>query len=322
MPDFFVIGHAKCGTTALYEMLCKHPQIYMPEYKRGAGKEPWYFSRDNPNPQLTDKRSVEFTGRKGMTLQEYLSLFSEAGENQVLGEASTSYIWSRGAAERIARARPDACIIAILREPASFLRSLHQQLLVNRHEIESDFCKAVALDQPRREARLIPRRSYWPQALIYSARVRYVEQLRRYHAVFPSEQVKIVIYDDFRNDNEATVRDLLHFLGVREDVPIVPQDANPSVGIHSMRLDELRRALKQGRGPVLRLARGSGRALTTRRFREAVFYPLQKRAVYGAPPAPDEEFMNLLRRRFKPEVEALSEYLDRDFVALWGYDSG
>src|SRR5436190_8961394 len=96
MPDFFVIGHAKCGTTALYEMLCKHPQIYMPEYKRGAGKEPWYFSRDNPNPQLTDKRSVEFTGRKGMTLQEYLSLFSEAGENQVLGEASTSYIWSRG----------------------------------------------------------------------------------------------------------------------------------------------------------------------------------------------------------------------------------
>ena len=27
-----------------------------------------------------------------------------------------------------------------------------------------------------------------------------------------------------------------------------------------------------------------------------------------------------LRRRFKGEVVALSEYLDRDLVALWGYD--
>ena len=27
-----------------------------------------------------------------------------------------------------------------------------------------------------------------------------------------------------------------------------------------------------------------------------------------------------LRRRFKPEVVALSEYLGRDLVTLWGYD--
>ena len=30
VPDFFIVGHAKCGTTALYEMLRAHPQIYMP----------------------------------------------------------------------------------------------------------------------------------------------------------------------------------------------------------------------------------------------------------------------------------------------------
>jgi hypothetical protein len=27
-----------------------------------------------------------------------------------------------------------------------------------------------------------------------------------------------------------------------------------------------------------------------------------------------------LRHRFKPEVVALSEYLQRDLVSLWGYD--
>jgi hypothetical protein len=30
--------------------------------------------------------------------------------------------------------------------------------------------------------------------------------------------------------------------------------------------------------------------------------------------------MQELRRRYKPEVVALSEYMDRDLVALWGYD--
>lgn len=30
--------------------------------------------------------------------------------------------------------------------------------------------------------------------------------------------------------------------------------------------------------------------------------------------------MSELRQRFKPEVVALSEYLDRDLVRLWGYD--
>ncbi len=41
---------------------------------------------------------------------------------------------------------------------------------------------------------------------MYSEHVRYVEQLRRYHAVFPAEQVLVLIYDDFRADNEATLR--------------------------------------------------------------------------------------------------------------------
>ncbi len=39
VPDFFIVGHPKCGTTALYEMLRRHPQIFMPDIK-----EPWFFA--------------------------------------------------------------------------------------------------------------------------------------------------------------------------------------------------------------------------------------------------------------------------------------
>src|SRR5947207_1633140 len=100
IPNFFIIGHAKCGTTALWEMLRRHPQIYMPHEKGFASKEPWFFSRENPNPQLTGERSVRFTGRHEMTLEEYLTLFVEARAGQIVGEASTSYIWSTTAATR------------------------------------------------------------------------------------------------------------------------------------------------------------------------------------------------------------------------------
>src|SRR5256884_5666903 len=95
LPDFFIVGHAKSGTTALYEMLRRHPQIYMPE-----SKEPWYFSRDNPQPQITSERSVAFTGRREVTFAEYLTLFADARAGQRIGEASTSYLWSTSAARR------------------------------------------------------------------------------------------------------------------------------------------------------------------------------------------------------------------------------
>jgi hypothetical protein len=320
-PDFFIVGHAKSGTTALYEMLRRHPQIYMPEYKSGRGKEPWYFAQDNPQPQLTTERSVAFTGRREMTREQYMSLFVSAEPGQRIGEASTSYLWSRSAPARIAQERPDARIIAILREPASFLRSLHMQLLWNHHEAERDFRRALSLDDARREGREIPSYSYWPQALIYSDRVRYVEQLRRYHAVFAPEQVLTLIYDDFRADNEGTVRRVLRFLGVDENVPVESCDVNATVGVRSVRLDNLARALKAGHGPLPGAAKTLIKGLTSLELRKRVLYPFRNRVVYGAPPPADETFMLELRRRYKGEVVALSEYLNRDLVKLWGYDA-
>jgi Sulfotransferase family len=315
LPDFFIVGHAKSGTTALYEMLRAHPRIYMPDHK-----EPWFFARSNPQPQTTDERSVAFTGRRRETLEEYLSLFRHATPDQLVGEASTSYIWSATAANAIAEVLPRAKIIAILREPASFLRSLHLQLLANRVETQKDVRKALALDEDRREGRNIPKYSYWPQALIYSDRVRYVEQLRRYHAVFPPEQVLVLIYDDFRVDNTGTVRRVLRFLELEDRGPVEVMQANPTVEVRSVRLNTLTRAVGMGRGPVSSAVKATLKALTSRHVREDFIYPLRDRLVYRHPSPPDEPVMRELRKRFKPEVVALSEYLDRDLVALWGYD--
>jgi hypothetical protein len=315
-PDFYIVGHSKCGTTALYEMLRRHPQIFMPELK-----EPMFFARNPDAPMLTTgAKSFEQTGRRRETADDYLSLFTDAERDQRVGEASTFYLWSHSAPARIARAQPAARIIAILREPASFLRSLHLQMLQNHAEVEKDLRKAISLESERREGRSIPRHAYWPGALIYSERVKYVDQLRRYHAAFGPEQVLVLIYDDFRRENEETVRRVLRFLEVDETAQLQVVDANPTVGLRARRLDTLVRDVREGRGPVSRTVRGAVRGLTPWRLRNDVFYPLRRRLVYGSPQPPDEALMLELRRRFRGEVLAVSEYLNRDLVALWGYD--
>jgi Sulfotransferase domain len=315
VPDFFIVGHAKCGTTALYEMLRRHPQIFMPDFK-----EPMFFAR-NPNvpASATAPRSFEQTGRRTETLADYMALFAPAQPGQLTGEASTFYLSTEDAPARIAKAQPGARIIAILREPAAFLASLHMQMLQNQAESERDLLKAIALEDNRRQGRDIPRHAYWPRALMYSDRVRYVDQLQRYHAHFPREQVLALIYDDFRADNAATVKRVLSFLGVDADAPLQTLEANPSVNVRAVRLDSLVRDVREGRSAPARAARGAVRALTSTRLRSSVLYPLRRKLVYGESQPPDERVVAELRRRFAPEVAALSEYLERDLVTLWGY---
>jgi Sulfotransferase family len=316
VPDFFIVGHAKCGTTALYEMLRAHPQIYM-----SAVKEPQFFARNPSTPEGgTEPKTFEQTGRHRETLEQYLSLFDAARADQLVGDASTFYLWSRPAPARIARLRPDARIVAILREPASFLHSLHLQLLQNGAETEKDLRRAIALEGPRRRGERIPRRAYWPEALMYTQRVRYVEQLRRYRSHFPSEQVLVLIYDDFKRDNDATVREVLRFLGVDDAAPLQAVSANPTRAVRSARLRSAVGSVRQGRNPVSRAVRGTVLTLTSSRMRREVLHPLRQRLTYGSPPAPDESFMLELRQRFKGEVQALSDYLGRDLVSEWGYD--
>jgi hypothetical protein len=59
-PDFFIVGAFKAGTTALYEYLRAHPQIFM-----SVPKEPMYFGQD-----LTPRYTR-------MTEDEYVALFQD-----------------------------------------------------------------------------------------------------------------------------------------------------------------------------------------------------------------------------------------------------
>jgi hypothetical protein len=308
LPDFFIVGHPKSGTTALYEMLRPHPQIYLP-----AGKEPWFFAselheRPPPRPEGIPA-----------TLDEYRALFRGAAPGQRVGEATPLYLWSRTAAQRIAEVVPAAQIVAIVREPVSFLRSLHLQFVQTYIETENDFAKALALEDRRRRGEQMPRHTYWPSALLYSDFVRYAEQLGRYRERFGAERMLVLVYEDFREDNEAAVRSVFRFLGIDDEVAIARSEANPTVHVRSQRMNELLHAVSVGRGPLSKALKAAVKAATPRTWRRRALAATKQRVVYGRPQPADGALERELRSRFKPQVLALSEYLGRDLVERWGY---
>lgn len=321
VPDFFIIGHEKCGTTALYKILRQHPQIFMP-----ALKEPRFFVVDPrtrgpapPNPE------------RPWTLEQYLALFVDARPGQRIGEASPQYIRVPDAPQLIAQVQPRAQIIAMLREPVSFVRTYHLQCVRGLREPERDLRKALALEEPRRQGEKLPD-GRPNRMLFYRDHVRYVEQLRRFDAVFGRERILVLVYEDFLRSNDAVARSVMRFLEVDDTIELdavkhdltneLPRRRNGRKAVRYKYLHRGALALRRARrtpAQAGRLARTLD-AFTPARLRSDAIENLARRLVFSVPPPPDGQFMSELRRQFKPEVSALSEYLGRDLVSEWGYE--
>ncbi|HUA12652.1 MAG TPA: sulfotransferase [Solirubrobacteraceae bacterium] len=306
IPEFFIVGHFKSGTTALYESLRRHPQIFMP-----YPKELWYFS-----PELRS-RFRRPNAKRPDTWDGYLALFESAAADQHLGECSPSYLLSEQAAQRIAEKRPDAKIIAIFREPASFVRSFHLQLTRNHFEDELDLRRALEKEPARRRGEQIPPRCGRPHELLYADHVRYTDQLRRFHDAFGREQVLTLIYEDYRRDNHATLRSVHEFLGTDPDT-IETVETQPSRRVRSQRLHDLMSDVSVGRTPMTRLARSAVKALTPQRLRRSTMQTARRNLIYAPTEQANPQLMADLRERFRPEVEEFGRYLGRDLTREWG----
>lgn len=205
-PNFFIIGAAKCGTTALYEYLRQHPAVFM-----SAVKEPHYFAFAGEKLAYRGP-GVTINSSSVTELSEYEKLFAEAGGAAALGEASALYLFLPAVAERLREYAPAARLIVILRQPAERAFSAYMHLRRDGREPLS-FADALRAEPERV-------RDNWGFLWRYRALGYYAAQLRRYYAVFPREQLRVYLHDDFRADAPAMMRDIFTFLGV--DAAFVP----------------------------------------------------------------------------------------------------
>lgn len=200
-PDFFIVGAPRCGTTAMYEYLRQHPEVFMPGWK-----EPHFFGSDL---RITSKLLYHTPN-----LLQYLALFSAARHEKRAGEASTLYLKSVLAASEIKALCPSARIIIMLRNPVDVLYSLHSHLYYHGTEDIENFEWALEAEEDRKRGLRIPKGCGLVDALLYRDVGNFAEQVKRYLNLFSREKVHIIVYDDFKEDTPQVYADVLRFLEV------------------------------------------------------------------------------------------------------------
>lgn len=304
-PNLFIVGEPKSGTTALHYFLSQHPDIFMSE-----PKEPHYFEKDFQEEGRHLKGNMRHF--KYLDEKHYLSLFEEVKDEKIIGESSTDYLYSKVAAKEIFRFNPDAKIIIILREPVEFLYSLHSQYLYQSCENETDFQKAFNLESRRRNnEEKIPKNAPYPSYLFYSERIKYAAQIKRYLELFPSKNIKIIFYDEFRKDNPGIYKKVLAFLGV--DDSFIPDFRQLNVNKRA-RFTVIKDLIEKSYvWRIIKKILPDKVYIKISDLYHSIFLVKTKRQPLN------KEFKRNLMTRFRPEVAKVSKTINFNLKDKWGY---
>jgi hypothetical protein len=135
-------------------------------------------------------------------------------EHLAIGEASTTYLFSREAMPAIEERLSESRYIAMLRTPVEMAPALHEQEIRVFHEDVKSFSEAWALWRERREGKAAPRRWRDPIKLDYQSWCRLGEQMACLYESVSTEQVLPLVLDDIRENVALEYRRVPDFLGV------------------------------------------------------------------------------------------------------------
>ncbi|TAK12078.1 MAG: sulfotransferase [Anaerolineae bacterium] len=219
LPNFFIIGAEKAGTTSLYNYLAEHPQIFM-----SPVKEPRYFSHD-PARSRTQKWGHQVTDPA-----VYESLFAGVRGETAIGEASPNYFSTPRASAAIRAQLPQARFIVSLRNPVDRAYSMYWMLRRNyvwtrrfEEEIEGVFDELRAAGVEL-ETLLAPE-DFPFRLTAYLYKGLYALHLRRWFALFARPQFLLLRFEDIERDPAAVSRLAYEFLGVDSEYSLKNREA-------------------------------------------------------------------------------------------------
>lgn len=203
LPDFFVAGVPKAGTTALHSALARHPSLFM-----SAVKEPKFFLTDGPPPAEGGPGDVKTYREHIWRRQDYEALFDAARPGVLKGESTPFYLYSRDAQRRIKALIPGARMIVVLRDPVERAHSNWTHLWSAGLDPVGDFLHACAREEERAAAG-------WADFWRYTGLGMYGQQLAHLYSVFPASQVLVFRYRSLITDPARTLDRVCSFLGVQ-----------------------------------------------------------------------------------------------------------
>lgn len=292
-PNFLIIGAQKCGTTALYDVLRQHPEIYM-----SPVKEPFYFVLDGAPPSFQTP-SEEYRAMLRYSNESYAALFAGATNQRAIGEASALYLSSyqpERTAARIQAFNPQMRLIALIRQPAERAWSAFQYYYARGIEPLKRFEPALAAEATRQNNNDLP-------DLRHFANGCYFANLKPYFERFPREQIRVYLYEEWNQQPQAVLRDIFAFLGVDETVVITPQRQNVTVSYRAQWLHNFLNNPNPIRRRLEQILRG--------RLRARVYGKLRAYNRRRQPPLA-AGLRRTLTERYRSDIEQLQTLIRRD----------
>ena len=296
IPNFYILGAPKCGTTAMFRYLSEHPNVFMSD-----PKEPSYWSSDFPGARQSRPLRLD-------CLDDYLRLFEGSSQNaRVIGEATTHYLASGVAVSRIHQFNPASKFLVMFRNPIEFAPSYHNEEVYAMNEDVLRFEAAWELQEERAQGRHIPSNCSEPAFLQYRRMGAFGSQAKRLMEQVDPQQYRIVLLEDFVSDPRRTYLGVLDFLDLADDdrtsFPVVNRAKT-----HRFRMLNSLYYCKQGiRGRTIRLLRSWARRISPLRsaWRKTRSKDRSKIDI-------TMEMRKQLAEVFEDEIQLLSTLINRD----------
>lgn len=217
LPNFLICGAPKCGTTALYEYLRQHPDVFM-----SRPKETFFFSDEFD-------RGVEW----------FAEHFSAHDGEKAIGEASTTTMYSPKAPARIQRVLGSPKLIFCLRNPIERAYSEYFFKMTQGRIPANTTFEDVVLKKSVHQSEKIIRRGM------------YDEYLKTFESEFGGENMRVVFQSDLKKQTRSEVKGILRYLGVDEGIDLDSGEAHnetkyPNRGLYYW----VRQSWHKIRGPV------------------------------------------------------------------------
>jgi hypothetical protein len=197
LPNLFIVGTPKAGTTSLHHYLDFHPEVFM-----SNPKETNYFTYEE-----IKKQKLYYNEEHISTKESYLALFKNASNSPVIGEASVSYLFYPGTAKKIFDFNPKAKIIIILRNPVE--RCYSHYLMDKRLGFVKEDLETIISEGSKESSPLAHAYQQFVELGFYS------KQIEQYLEIFPKKQIKIFIYEEISAERKKFILDVCAFLGIR-----------------------------------------------------------------------------------------------------------
>ncbi len=198
LPNFFVVGSPKCGTTSVYHYLSKHQDIFLP-----SKKELNFFSSEE-----IIRQNLYYDSFMVDDFNHYKDLYKNSHNFCAKGDFSVSYLFYKDVPKKIKDCVPDAKIIIFLRNPLD--RSYSHYLMDFRLGYINNSIEQI-IKNPKKF------NTYYQQIIELSM---YFNQVKRYKDLF-GDNVKIILFEQLKNDTASTINSILDFINVDKNVDLI-----------------------------------------------------------------------------------------------------